>query len=80
MKNIKKQDLPTKICPICSRPFSWRKKWSKDWEQVIYCSDKCKMKKHEAKIYALRLLLNNQLNLLHYWCYNTAAETIYEVR
>ncbi|MEC9060551.1 MAG: DUF2256 domain-containing protein, partial [Pseudomonadota bacterium] len=24
---MKKSDLPTKICPVCQRPFTWRKKW-----------------------------------------------------
>ncbi|MEL0437370.1 DUF2256 domain-containing protein [Phycobacter sp. K97] len=38
----KKSDLPSKICPICSRPFSWRRKWARDWEQVIYCSTRCR--------------------------------------
>jgi hypothetical protein len=38
MKHIKKQDLPTKVCPICQRPFAWRKKWKDNWEQVLYCS------------------------------------------
>ncbi|MDB4016003.1 DUF2256 domain-containing protein [Flavobacteriaceae bacterium] len=42
MKGVKKTNLPTKICPSCERPFSWRKKWERDWEQVIYCSKKCK--------------------------------------
>ncbi|MDB4066372.1 DUF2256 domain-containing protein [Flavobacteriaceae bacterium] len=42
MKGVKKINLPTKICPSCERPFSWRKKWERDWEQVIYCSKKCK--------------------------------------
>ncbi|WP_201527498.1 DUF2256 domain-containing protein [Psychrobacter frigidicola] len=30
------------MCPVCQRPFSWRKKWEKDWDQVVYCSDKCR--------------------------------------
>jgi len=34
----KKVNLPQKVCPVCQRPFTWRKKWEKDWEQVIYCS------------------------------------------
>ncbi|SLJ83729.1 DUF2256 domain-containing protein [Psychrobacter sp. DAB_AL43B] len=38
----KKVNLPQKICPVCQRPFTWRKKWEKDWEQVIYCSEKCR--------------------------------------
>ncbi|MGZ5189237.1 MAG: DUF2256 domain-containing protein, partial [Kaistella sp.] len=34
MKNVKKQHLPSKICLVCERPFVWRKKWEKDWENV----------------------------------------------
>jgi hypothetical protein len=39
---MKKSHLPTKICPVCSFPFSWRKKWEKNWENVVYCSKKCR--------------------------------------
>lgn len=38
----KKSDFPTKTCPVCGRPFAWRKKWRKDWENVLYCSEKCR--------------------------------------
>jgi len=38
----KKSDLPTKICPVCGRPFAWRKKWADVWDQVIYCSQRCR--------------------------------------
>ena len=41
----KKVNLAQKICPVCQRSFSWRKKWEKDWEQVIYCSEKCRRSK-----------------------------------
>ena len=34
--------LPTKVCPVCGRPFVWRKKWERDWANVVYCSDKCR--------------------------------------
>jgi hypothetical protein len=37
-------NLPTKVCPACRRPFTWRKKWERDWESVIYCSDACRKK------------------------------------
>ncbi|MCP2671631.1 DUF2256 domain-containing protein [Maricaulaceae bacterium EIL42A08] len=36
-----KSNLPEKICVTCQRPFSWRKKWARDWEQVKYCSKRC---------------------------------------
>jgi len=34
--------LPEKICATCGRPFSWRKKWEKVWDEVKYCSDRCR--------------------------------------
>lgn len=39
---VAKRDLPTKLCVGCGLPFSWRKKWLRDWENVVYCSDKCR--------------------------------------
>ena len=42
---IKKENLPSKICITCNKPFSWRKKWLKVWDQVKYCSEKCKRNK-----------------------------------
>ncbi|KAA0912843.1 DUF2256 domain-containing protein [Psychrobacter sp. ANT_WB68] len=44
----KKVNLPQKICPVCQRSFSWRKKWEKDWEQVIYCSERCRLAKSKS--------------------------------
>jgi hypothetical protein len=35
-------NLPTKTCAACGRPFAWRKKWERSWEQVRYCSDRCR--------------------------------------
>ncbi|MGI4789092.1 MAG: DUF2256 domain-containing protein [Janthinobacterium lividum] len=34
--------LPSKVCPVCGKPFTWRKKWERDWENVVYCSDQCR--------------------------------------
>ena len=34
-----------KICPVCEKPFSWRKKWEKNWEEVKYCSERCRRNK-----------------------------------
>jgi hypothetical protein len=41
-KTITKADLPEKTCAACKRPFTWRKKWARDWENVRFCSDKCR--------------------------------------
>ncbi|MEI8322304.1 MAG: DUF2256 domain-containing protein [Actinomycetes bacterium] len=37
-----KNGFPPKICAICGRPFEWRRKWARDWENVRYCSDRCR--------------------------------------
>ena len=42
----RKAELPSKVCPACGRPFSWRKKWERDWANVKFCSDRCR---REAK-------------------------------
>jgi hypothetical protein len=47
-KNIGKSDLPQKNCPVCGLSFSWRKKWAKCWDEVKYCSEKCR--RHKKKI------------------------------
>ncbi|WP_084613884.1 DUF2256 domain-containing protein [Roseicyclus elongatus] len=38
----RKSDLPQKDCAQCGRPFAWRKKWEKVWDEVRYCSDRCR--------------------------------------
>jgi hypothetical protein len=42
MKMRKKSDLPTKQCLRCGLPFTWRKKWEKVWDEVKYCSERCR--------------------------------------
>ncbi len=42
MKMRRKGDLPGKTCVACQRPFVWRRKWARDWERVLYCSDRCR--------------------------------------
>ena len=46
---MKKSQLPEKICEVCKRPFSWRKKWERDWEQVKYCSERCRRNAKNVK-------------------------------
>jgi hypothetical protein len=42
MRGVKKEDLPSKVCVACRRPFVWRKKWARNWDQVLFCSDACR--------------------------------------
>ncbi|WP_169566411.1 DUF2256 domain-containing protein [Sneathiella limimaris] len=44
---MKKEHLPQKICDVCGRPFSWRRKWSRDWTEVKYCSKRCRGNKNK---------------------------------
>jgi hypothetical protein len=37
-----KSTLPEKTCPVCGRPFAWRKKWARVWDEVVYCSERCR--------------------------------------
>lgn len=41
-------DLPVKVCAVCARPFTWRKKWAANWEQVKYCSDACRARARQG--------------------------------
>jgi hypothetical protein len=56
-----------------SKPFAWRKKWEKVWDEVKYCSDKCRMNKSNEK--NSTLILGDQLNSNHSW-YETVDDSI----
>ncbi|MCR9104408.1 MAG: DUF2256 domain-containing protein [Gammaproteobacteria bacterium] len=43
-----RQPLPTKVCPVCQRPFTWRARWRNNWESVRYCSRRCAGQRHQA--------------------------------
>ncbi|MDK1286196.1 DUF2256 domain-containing protein [Pseudoalteromonas umbrosa] len=43
----KKVNLPSKVCVTCKRPFTWRKKWERDWAHVKYCSKRCASNRHK---------------------------------
>jgi hypothetical protein len=45
MRDVKREHLPSKMCIACGRPFVWRKKWEKVWDEVKYCSDACRKRK-----------------------------------
>ncbi|MDH3298947.1 MAG: DUF2256 and DUF3253 domain-containing protein [Acidimicrobiia bacterium] len=31
-----------KTCSTCGRTIEWRRKWADDWDQVRYCSQRCR--------------------------------------
>lgn len=40
-----KAALPVKICVVCGRAMSWRKKWARNWESVRICSTACQRRR-----------------------------------
>ncbi len=38
-----------KVCVVCLRPFNWRKKWKKNWNEVKYCSKRCSSNRNIKK-------------------------------
>ena len=37
-----KSHLPSKPCLCCGRAMTWRKAWEKNWDNVKYCSERCR--------------------------------------
>ena len=58
-RGVKKEHLPSKICAVCNRPFTWRKKWENCWDDVTTCSKSCNRKRKEKK-QSDRLILRRQ--------------------
>jgi hypothetical protein len=38
-----------RICTVCGRSISWRRKWARDWEAIKYCSDACRKRGLSAR-------------------------------
>ncbi|WP_081082083.1 MULTISPECIES: DUF2256 domain-containing protein [Pseudomonas syringae group genomosp. 2] len=45
---MKKSELPVKTCVVCGLPFTWRNKWARCWDEVLYCSERCRRNKRTA--------------------------------
>ena len=50
MRGVKKENLPSKICVVCNRPFTWRKKWERCWDEVTTCSKSCNSKRKGRRV------------------------------
>lgn len=42
-------NLAVKDCLVCGRPFTWRKKWERCWDEVLTCSNRCKTERRQRK-------------------------------
>jgi len=41
--------LPEKTCVTCGRRMVWRAKWRDVWDEVRYCSDRCRAAKPDSE-------------------------------
>ncbi|MFT6181610.1 MAG: hypothetical protein ACJAQT_004238 [Akkermansiaceae bacterium] len=54
---------PDKICSTCGRSIQWRKKWENCWDEIKYCSSRCRTEKPsitDQKLEEVILQLLNQ--------------------
>lgn len=33
---------PEKPCAACGRPMQWRKRWERVWDEIRFCSERCR--------------------------------------
>ena len=50
----RKPNLPEKTCVAGQRPFAWRKKWERCWDEVRYCSERCRRQRQASDDKATR--------------------------
>ncbi|MDZ7824183.1 MAG: DUF2256 domain-containing protein [Ahrensia sp.] len=51
-----KPTLPEKDCVNCKRPMVWRKSWAKNWDEVKFCSERCRKEAKSQKLQQPRVI------------------------
>lgn len=36
---------PARYCKVCGRSFTWRRKWKDVWDELAYCSKRCRRRR-----------------------------------
>ena len=47
----KKLTLQEKLCKYCLRSFVWRKNWERSWDEVKFCSSRCKAESKKRSVH-----------------------------
>ena len=71
--------LEEKTCQACGRTIQWRKKWAKNWDQVKWCSDRCRRQKVRPVDQQLEKAIGQLLNsreVLKSICPSEAAKLV----
>ncbi|MBZ6397382.1 MULTISPECIES: DUF2256 domain-containing protein [Pantoea] len=45
-----KKSLPVRYCQTCHKPMTWRKKWENCWDEVKYCSERCRRERRQLTV------------------------------
>ncbi len=48
-REVESGERAAKSCAACGRAMEWRKSWAKNWDEVKFCSDKCRGAKLSAE-------------------------------
>jgi hypothetical protein len=64
------RDRPTKICAVCGRSFQWRRKWKDVWDEVRYCSERCRRDRHRLRERGSELKPGQR----HHWAPDTQGD------
>lgn len=68
-----------KTCASCGRRIEWRKKWERNWDDVKYCSKKCRGRRvtqQDLQLEAAILQLLDQRSLRATICPSEAARLV----
>jgi hypothetical protein len=53
---------PPKTCASCGRTIEWRAAWAKNWDEVRYCSDRCRKRRVKPVDVALESAIRSLLS------------------
>jgi len=51
----------SKVCLCCGLPFEKRKKWNSNWDEVKYCSEKCRKQVNSKRRKDLENIFNGEI-------------------
>ena len=60
--------METKHCNSCGRPFDKQKRFEKNWDEIKYCSAKCRKEKLEKNQTELEVFIIEKLSLVSNIC------------
>ena len=69
--------MDIKHCSSCGRPFEKQKRFEKNWDEIKYCSAKCRKERLETKQIELEEFMLKKLTTVSNICPSQVAEEFY---